>query len=218
MAFFGIWIGAVLTLLVLSYLIADTLLFRLAQALFVGVAIGYGMTLVIHRVLLQGVIEPLLTGGPEALVLLAPLVLGFLLLFKSRSGGELWSVLGNVPLGYLFGVGAALALGGALVGTLAPQFAATTALSFKSGNPLDLVNNVLILFGTLGTLLAFRFTTGFPGPLRVWSAVGHFWGGLGRLFLMAALGALLAGALTARVSILVSQVYFLLHDWLGIVH
>jgi hypothetical protein len=54
-----------------------------------------------------------------------PLVLGLLLF--TRIGGQRFSWLANIPLALLFGVGGALAVGGALVGTLGPQLLDTAA-------------------------------------------------------------------------------------------
>ncbi len=224
----GILVGAILTLLVFSYLIHDTFLFRLAQALFVGVGLGYGSSLIIHRVILQGIIQPAVDElSPTFFVRLATLEVGawlrllllllaFLLavsmvVFNLYKRGEFATVVGNMSLAYLFGVGAALALVGALSGTLVPQLQAATNLpSISSGDVFGTLNGLLILFGTLGALLAFRFASGFQSqPLSAYAAVAYWWGRIGRGFIFIALGALFASAFIARVSVLISQIYFL---------
>lgn len=215
----GVWLAAILTLLVLSYLIRDTFLFRLAQCLLVGTAIGFGSAVVLRSVVWDRLLVPLLDDAiffwRNSWPLFIPLVLGLLLLTKlsPTSGG-----LGNVSLGYLFGVGAALAIGGALNGALMPQLRATVMAFPPTSGLENWVNSILILVGTLGALLAFQFTKGFnSGPLRAYSALASAWGRVGTTFIMVAFGAIFANMVTARVSTLVGQLYFLLHDWLGVI-
>lgn len=215
----GVWLASVLTLLVLSYLIRDTFLFRLAQSLLVGTAIGYGSAVVLRTVVWDRLLVPLLEDSfalwRNTWPLFIPLILGLLLLMKlvPNSGS-----LGNVSLGYLFGVGSALAIGGALSGALMPQLRSTVMAFPPSPGLGNWLNGGLILIGTLGALLAFRFTTGFSlAPLRAYAVLASAWGRVGTAFIMVAFGAIFANMVTARVSSLVGQLYFLLHDWLQLV-
>jgi hypothetical protein len=215
----GVWLAALLTLLVGSYLVRDSFLFRLAQGLLVGTAIGYFSAVALRTVVWDKLLVPLLLDSvflwKNTWDLFIPLVLGLLLLARLVPG---WNGLGKISLGYLFGVGAALAIGGALSGALVPQLR-TMILSFPPQPGLEnWINNLLIVVGALGALLAFRFTTGLgSGPLRAYSRLAVVWGRLGTAFIMVAFGAIFANTATARVSTLVGQMYFLLHDWLGIV-
>jgi hypothetical protein len=211
----GVAVGAILTLLVFSYLIHDTFLFRLAQAVFVGVAIGYGASLIIQNIILKSLVLPLLNGEPDSVFLLVPLVLGILLfVFNLNKRGEFRSLMGNLPIAYLLGVGAALALVGALSGTLIPQFLRAIESVRRSGNLLEVVNGLIMLIGTAGALLAFRFTTNFQQqPLRLYASIARVWGGIGRGFIFITLGALFASVLTARVSVLIGQLYFVINDF-----
>lgn len=211
----GVAVGAILTLLVFSYLIHDTFLFRLAQAVFVGVAIGYGASLIIQNIILKSLVLPLLNREPDSVFLLVPLVLGILLfVFNLDKRGEFRSLMGNLPIAYLLGVGAALALVGALSGTLIPQFLRAIESVRRSGNLLEVVNGLIMLIGTAGALLAFRFTTNFQQqPLRLYASIARVWGGIGRGFIFITLGALFASVLTARVSVLIGQLYFVINDF-----
>lgn len=211
----GVWVGAILTLLVFSYLLGDTPLFRLAQAVFVGVAVGYAVTVAVYFILLPRLVMPLVSDPAGNWPLFIPLVLGLLLLLKLRTA---WSPFGNVPIGFLFGVGSALAIGGALSGTLLPQIIATMP-SFSLSQSWDiLLGNALLVVGTIGAFLSFRFATGAERPtLRALDALGRGWGYLGRWFILVAFGAIFAGTAVSRISILIGRVYYLLHDWLPIV-
>jgi hypothetical protein len=215
----GVWLAALLTLLVFSYLIGDSFLFRLAQSLLVGTAIGYGSAVVLRTVVWDRLLVPLLEDSAflwkNNWPLFVPLILGLLLLSKLVANSN---AIGNISLGYLFGVGAALAIGGAMGGALLPQLR-SMILSFPPAPGIDnWINNSLIVVGTLGALLAFRFVTR-PGlgPLRAYSSFATAWGRIGSAFIMVAFGAMFANTVTARVSTLAGQMYFLLHDWLRIV-
>jgi hypothetical protein len=205
----GVWIGAILTLVVFSYLLGDTPLFRIAQAIFVGVAIGYAITAAVYLILIPKLLDPLILDPVTNLYLVVPLVLGLLLLSKLRAA---WAPIGNLSIAFLFGVGSALALGGALSGVLVPQLAATLV-------PLNSLENVLLVVGTLGALLSFRFVQLQTTRLgaRTVEALGRGWETIGRWFVWMALGALFASLAVSRISILVNRVYFLLHDWLQVV-
>jgi hypothetical protein len=206
----GIWVGAILTLLVFSYLLGDTPLFRIAQAIFVGVTIGYAATAAIYLILIPYLIVPWYSDPVASTYLvIPPLILGVLLLAKVRPA---WASLGDFSIAFLFGVGSALALGGALGGTLLPQLSATTI-------PLVSLENVILVIGTIGALLSFRFVIAQQprAGTRVLELVGRGWGAIGRWFILIAFGAIFASTAISRVSILVNRIYFLLHDWLQVI-
>ena len=211
----GIWVGAVLTLFVFSYLLGDNPLFRLAQAVFVGVAVGYAVNVAVYLVLLPRLLEPLALDFEQGWPLFIPLILGLLLLLKVRAA---WAPLGNISIAFLFGVGAALAIGGALNGLLVPQVAATV-LSVSPLQSLDtFIGNCLLVFGTIGALLSFRFVIAQRQLMgRGLEVLARGWARAGKWFIMIAFGAIFADTAVSRISILVRRVYFLLHDWLGLV-
>ncbi len=112
-------ISFLLTLMVLSYLIGDNPLFRVAIYIFIGVSAGYVAAIAWHQVLYPRLFLPLLPASlGERLLLIIPLVLGLLLLLKlsPRTASA-----GTLPMAFLVGVGAAVAIGGAVLGTLFPQ-------------------------------------------------------------------------------------------------
>jgi hypothetical protein len=215
----GVWVGAILTLLVFSYLLHDTPLFRIAQAIFVGVAVGYAVTVAVRSVLIPLLFEPMVTTvfvkGDVPWLYFVPLILGLLLFTKLRAD---WASLGNPSIAFLFGVGSALAIGGALSGALLPQLKASiVSLSPTLGG--GTVNNLLLLIGTVGAFLSFRFIipTGNRAPLRALDVVARAWGRVGRWFILVAFGAIFADTAVSRISILIGRFYYLLHDWLQVV-
>ena len=217
----GTLVALVLSVMVYCYLGKDIpilyAIYRIAAYAFVGVALGYGAVMAWH-----GVLAPrlLLRLGSGEWAYLVPLVLCLLLLSRiSRSA----SGVGNLTIAFLFGVGAALAVGGALVGTLIPQIDATAqSLNPASyeGQALDAgtlainyaVDALLVVIGTVSTLLYFHFTAKRGGQ-RFAGIRGRglqVIAGFGRVFIMFTLGALFAVAAISRISLLVDRVRFLI--------
>ena len=204
----GLVVGAVLTLLIFSYLLDDNPLYRLALHLFVGALVGYSFGIVLRDVLVRMVLTELLTN-PLGVVI--PVVLGLLLLF---TGFPRHAYVGNLSVAYLVGVGAAVALSGALLGTLVPQVGATgRALSMASAaSPrAGLLDGLLIVVGTVCTLMVPTFTARKQGGLAgAWAQLVRLVAGIGRIFLIVALGIAFAGALTASLSIFIGRIQYLL--------
>ena len=210
-------VGLILTLMIFSYLIGDSPLFRIAVYLFIGGASGYAATVVWHQVLVPKLFAPLQTGNPNQLLLIAiPLVLCLSLLAK-LSPRISW--IGSIAMAILVGVGAAAAVGGALLGTLIPQAqAAMAALDFRSAASgadalLGVVEGVVMLAGTTFTLASFHFgasraADGTVKRNRILEIIA--W--VGRLFIAITLGVLFAGvymsALTAMIERLSSIINF----------
>ena len=210
----GPFIAAILTLMVFSYIFGDNVLFKLAAHIFVGVAIGYAIIIIWYQVF-----TPLFNS--DNLLSAAPaFLLCLLLLLKIRPiQGGLSNTLGGMVLAFIVGAGAALAVGGALFGTLTPQIAATANISFNlndyqspetGADSVGLLNNIIIVLGTVGTLFYFTFAVRAPGPLGgLREALVRFFAGMGRLMIIFTLGALFANTVSSRVALLVSRLQFL---------
>jgi hypothetical protein len=211
----GTIIAAILTFMVWSYLLGDNPAFRIAEHLFVGIAVGYAVVVAWFNV-----VQPALFGAvaPQSPALAAvPLILCLLLMAKVRPA---WSAVGNIAVAFLVGVGAALAVGGALFGTLGPQVAATASLSLDPADYGDtqpalaspfLWQNLAVLVGTVGTFFYFTFNTQPQGPLGGFrETFTRFWSGIGRWVIMMMLGALFANTVTSRIALLIGRVQWLL--------
>jgi hypothetical protein len=203
--FIWVWMAALLTIMVYSYLLGDNPLYRLAEHVFIGSSVAYAVVVVIHGVLGPLLLAPLISGEMgERLLAAVPLVLGLLLWAKLKTS---WAWLGNFSVAFLLGVGAALAIGGALLGSLLPQVRATSNAIDLSG----LGNGLIIVIGTLSTLLYFHFVTGAEGGLSgIGAGFVRAWARFGRWFIMIAFGAIFANTVMARISLLIGRVQFLL--------
>ncbi len=214
----GLVVGAVLTLLIFSYLLSDNALYRWALALVVGAAVGYAAAIAVRFVSHEWVARGdaalrTATGQIEvsSLTTVLSLLLGCLLLFKgftsSRFLGRL-SVVGNIPLGYLVGAGAAVAVSGALMGTIMPLALATGEGVRLEHGLLPLVQGVIALVTTIVTLLV------FSTQARRWQGVEVERPGwrqglqqIGEALIAVALGAVFAGALSSALTALVMRLW-----------
>jgi hypothetical protein len=220
--FIGTLIAALLTVMVLSYLIGDNLLFRLATYLFIGVASGYAGSIAFHNVLSPGLIEPFFSRNlgeifaPTSIVtLIVPWILVLLLILKVSPATARF---GGLPVAIMVGVGAAVIVGGGITGTLIPQsLASMDSLDPGAQAPLTgeqgierIINVVIMLLGTISTLVYFRFSarrqpSGEPSRSRI-SQVLAF---IGRMFIAVTFGVMYAGALAATVVVLAERMEFL---------
>ncbi|MCJ7623592.1 MAG: hypothetical protein MUO76_08805 [Anaerolineaceae bacterium] len=208
-------VGFFLTLLVFSYVLGDNFLFRLVSYIFIGVAAGYLATLVIYQVLYPRLVLPLIAGSlSERAVAAVPLVLGILLLLKLFP--RLTNV-GSIPMGFLVGIGAAVTIGGAIMGTLFGQIEGSFAsfdlepAGLSSGSPFSQVlEGLLLLLGTVTTLAYFHFgaATRQAGSNERAKWINTL-AKIGQVFIAITLGALFAGVYIAAVTALIDRMDFI---------
>ncbi len=218
----GTIVALILSLFVFSYLLGDNVLYRIAQSLFVGVAIGYAVVVAFHNVLAPKLLSPLVASiesgdWTRALLLGIAGLLGLLLLTHPVRS---MSWLGSVSVAFLLGVGAALAIGGALLGTLLPIANASASVAGpvdRYGPGLGLFSTIVLLVGTLGVLVYFQFTSssGVRGGSAL-QAIVRVWGRLGRWFILIAFAAILATAFMSRLSILSDRIQFFWDSLVGL--
>jgi len=206
-------ISCILTIMVLSYLVGDNPLFRVAVFIFVGVSAGYVGAVALYQVILPKVIMPLVNDPRANLALLMPILLSLLLLAKIFPR---ISWLGSASMAFMVGVSAAVAIAGALIGTIVPQFIAAIAPfgledSTGVGSIIEnLAEGAIMLLGTVTTLAYFHFGvktsasgTGSTNPvMRVLGLIGQF-------FIAVTFGVLFTGAYAAAVSALIGRMYFI---------
>lgn len=200
-------IAVVLTIMVLSRILGDNPLFRVAQYLFVGVSLGLAFVVAYYQVL-RPTVASLTSGGAGNLALYGiPLLLGLLLFPRITQRQEL-SWLANIPLALIFGVGASLAVGGAIAGTLLPQI--LDSARPVGGDTVQMVGVVVLALGTVLTLSAFYYTVPQDRPAGRLVAAGAL---IGHWLLMIAFGFFFASALQTYLSALTERLSFLL-QWI----
>jgi hypothetical protein len=220
----GVIIGFVLTILVLSYIIGDNFLFRLAISIFVGAASGYAAVLILYNVIWYQVLVPVIqvfsTGDMQSLLTYAirvvpAVILGIWMMTKAsprlaRSGTPV--------LAFLTGVGAATVVAGAVRGTIFPQVGATINLLNSQAAPQEFgnlagwfINGLVVLVGTVTTLIYFQFgmkrhEEGVPVQRSV---ILDYLSTAGQGFIVITLGVLFAGVYVAALATLIDRVRYL---------
>jgi hypothetical protein len=207
----GLFAGLILSLMVFSYLLGDNFLYRLAVYILVGLAAGFIAVVTVESVLLPWFNTTLLHGdapiGTRALGIV-PVILGMLLLLKSspRLGR-----LGNLAIAFIVGVGAAVAVVGAVSGTLLPLAGATGSSVYA-----NLLNGFIIVIGTISTLFYFRYLARRePGGEIQQSLPVRFVRGVGKAFIVTTLGVVYAGAIVTGLTIFSERVAFILARFTG---
>lgn len=203
-------IAFLFTVVVLSYLVGDNPLFRIAIYIFVGVSAGYVAVVAWWQVLWPNLLVPLVTGSStQRIALLVPLLLGAMLLMKSRPS---LTRLGMPAMGLLVGVGAAVAMAGAVSGTLLPQVNATIGAfdARKFTSVESFVDAVFILVGLIATLAYFHFTARAnpDGSVRRFRAI-ELAAYAGSLFIAITLGVVFAGIYSAALTAFIERLHFL---------
>ncbi len=199
-------IGFLLTVMILSYIIGDGPVFRIAIYIFIGVSAGYVTVVAIYQVLLPGFLGFFdSSASPVARVLLIfPLLLGGLMLMKISPR---LSTLGAPATAYIVGVSAAAAVGGAVLGTILPQVgAAAESVSVRNSGG-SVINGLIMLVVTVFTLAYFQFGAqrqpdGTIQRNRILETIA--W--VGGIFVALTLGALFAGVYSAALTALVERV------------
>ncbi|HUS17625.1 MAG TPA: hypothetical protein VM536_21730 [Chloroflexia bacterium] len=206
----GYILAALLTLMVFSYLLGNNPLYRLVQHIFVGVSVGYATLLLLGNVLIPQLYDFAANpGGLAGWLVGLPLLLGAILLLRLRpatgvGGMALPAVLGSLVLNIAVSTAAALAIGGALTGTLVPQMADT--MRPLAGAPADLIGNLIVVLGVVASLFYFQFSVRAGGTR---APAGALVASTGRWFIIIGLGAALGSLTGSFVSALVERVDFL---------
>lgn len=202
-------LGAVLTVMVFSYLLGDNFLYRIAIHLFVGASAGYLLIVSIESILVPWITLAFSDGFTSGTFVagMIPILVGVLLLFKTSPR---LSRFGNIGLAFVMGVGAAVALWGAVAGTLLPV-AGGVAMAFTPSNLLD---GIILLVGTVSVLVYFTYIgRRLPNGATTQSEPVRLIGLVGRGFIVVTLGATYAlvilSALTVFTGVLVNRLLVL---------
>lgn len=201
-----IWLAAILTLFIFSYLWKENPLFRLAEHILVGIAAGYLLTIYWHNILRPNMWLPLTTDFRQNFFLLIPMGLALMMFFrlsKKYDWVSFW------PMAFLIGF-SGLAIPSIIDANMLAQIRATVNVPLN-GHYSSMLNGFTILTGTFACLTYFYFSSPPSGIIRRISTFGSF-------FLMISFGAAFGLTVMARISLLIGRLMFLFRDWLGIIH
>ena len=220
----GNWLAALFTLCILSFLYGDNPLYKLAEAVFVGVSAGYWMVVGFWTGIVQNLFSKLapdlirsslLPGLPESqeqeFIYLFPLLLSVLMLMRlSPVGG--W--ISRWALAFFIGATAGIRLLGYLQSDFLRQIQSTMLpLVVVGAQGFDFsasLQNLTIVVGVLSCLTYFFFSIEHKGVV----------GGVSRLgiwFLMITFGAGFGYTVMGRIALMAQRLEFLADDWLWII-
>ncbi|MBF6614220.1 MAG: hypothetical protein IVW55_13930 [Chloroflexi bacterium] len=205
-------VAGLLTLMVFSYLLGANPLWRLAQSLFVGVSVGYVtlviLTQVIAPYIARAIVPPSNTPATDRWLAVVPIALGLLLLLRIAFPSA-WPT--SFGLNIVVVVGSALAIGGALAGSIIPQALDTMRLlDFTNLDAPTIardIGDIVLVLGVICALAYFAFGArpngDRPAPIRAVSATG-------RWVLVVSFGAILGSLATTFYAALIERLQFLL--------
>ena len=198
---FATIIAGLLTLAILTFLYRDNPIYKMAEHLLIGVSIGYVLVITWSNTLMDTLFEPLVEG--EAFWLIIPLLLGLLMFARFVKGGE---KLSKIPIGFMIGSGAGVAIPAMLYNRTLKQLSATIVpLTSESGLP-DFTG-IVVVVGVLSTLSYFYFSREHKGMMGGSAKVGTW-------FLMIFFGTTFGYTVMSRMSTFIGRMEFLLTDFL----
>ena len=230
----GIWIAALLTLGIFSFLVRDNPFYKVVESILIGVSAAYWMlvafwsTLVpdlfaklapdlVRATMLPG-LAPSEHPGKDFLLALIPLALGIMLLWRLAPRGAWIAVW---PLAVVIGTCAGMRLTASIEADFMAQIAATmkplvaytssSAEGAAVGSTFDLGGTLAGILGVVGVitvLVYFFFSLEHKGVVGKTARVGVW-------FLMITFGAAFGFTVMGRITLLVGRFDFLFNDWLG---
>ena len=192
----GIWLSAIGTLAIFSFLYKDNPLYRATEQILVGLSVGYLIVMTFQSTLIPRVVEPVRSLEPWGFVSAI-----WVLLMWTRLSAK-YNYISRWPLAIIVGAGAGLSIPAMLKARIIAQLGAT----IKPDITIDVIIGAV---GVISTLSYFYFTRPQTGPFRAASK-------LGTLYLMVFFGATFGYTIMSRLSLLIGRTEFLLGSWLGI--
>lgn len=191
-----VWVAALCTLAVYSYLYKENVFYRLAEYTLVPLYTAYSIALSVHNYLIPYWKQYVMEEKQYYFVVTG--ILGLLMYFKYAPSKYQWLARYPVAAYVGWGLGAVLAR--------EPRPAMTQAIDTM--RKLNTVNNVLFFVMFLCAMTYFFFTVGKNSKtLRVTSKIGRY-------VMMVAFGAAFGNTVQGRISLFLNRLSFLLVDWL----
>ncbi|MDO9578654.1 MAG: hypothetical protein Q7J16_12290 [Candidatus Cloacimonadales bacterium] len=188
------FVAAFFTLSIFSFLYKDNPFYKFAEAMFVGVTMGYAIPLVYYNTFIPFVYRPIFIE--HNFIILIPALMGSLYIFRFSKN---LSWLSRYPI--VFGM--------AIIGMGVPlSMHAYVLVQMRIAMmPIDNINTFIIFVGTITILLYFFFSKAHKGVYGKITNIG-IW------YMMVGFGASFGYTVMARISLLIGRIQFLMGDWL----
>jgi hypothetical protein len=221
----GLWFAAILTLAILSFLIGDNPIYKVAESMLIGVSAGYWMVLGFWSTIVPNLLKPLapqlvrdwaLPSIPADATTewsaLVPLALGIMLLWRLAPWGG-W--IATWPIAFIVGTTAGLKLISFTQADLLAQASASMVPLYVTGPDGSWqagasIGNLVLVVSLVSVLVYFLFSVEHRGAI----------GGISRLgvwVLMITFGAAFGFTVMGRITLLAQRFGFLFDDWLWLI-
>ncbi|MGI6163621.1 MAG: hypothetical protein ACOYEQ_06810 [Bacillota bacterium] len=193
-----IWVAAICTLAVYSYLYKENPLYRIAEYSLVALYTSYQISRYVHSYIKPYFKQYVIEEKQYYFYLMG--FFGLLLYFRYAPAKYTW--IARYPIAAYVGWG----LGYNLIRLPRPVMTQVADAMRK----LDSVNNILFFLMFLAVMSYFFFTTGKQSKFIQGS------GRIGRYIMMVGFGTAFGNTVQGRISLFLNRLSFLLTDWLGI--
>ena len=204
-----VWIAAILTLAIFSFLYRENPFYRIAEHLYVGLSNGYAITFYWHRILMPNLITPV-AHNPNVwtkIWLIAIAIIGAL--YFTRFIPKIsWLI--RIPISILLGYSCGMSIPRSVDAEIIRQLKATIITRGQLAHWDTALWAIIILVGVIATISYFYFSAERKGALKSISYVGI-------VFIMVGFGASFGYTVMARISLFIGRLQFLLGDWLGLI-
>lgn len=198
-----VWIGVFFTLGIYSILYRENFWFRIAESMYLGVAVGYGVAFDLRylRTQWEGRWS---ASGPMMILYALSILIGLLWYFRFARP---YFYLYRIPLAIIVGTGIGMALKTVVFSQFLDQIVAQASVPFwVAGDALGTVNNLLVIIMVPSVLLYFWFTGGGRrdrGPMMVIDRIARY-------TMMAGFGSAYGYTVLTRYSLFIGRSQFLL--------
>lgn len=229
----GTMIAAAITVAVMSQLYKDNPLFKLAEHMLVGCALGYGLMITWYSMWVNEIIPGLSTistygwraftqpmkvaaeaGQPQALGVWSVILPGILGLGMYSRLNKKYAWISRFPFALMIGFGVGMAIPNEIAANLLQQLKPMMVdlLHDAEGHFNILANwqEILIFIGVMSTLMYFFFSIEHKGAVGAISKVGIY-------FVMIAFGASFGYTVMGRLSLLIGRISYLFQDWIPLI-
>jgi len=203
-----VWLAALLSLAIFSYLYKENPVFRFAEHLFTGLSVGYYIVLYYNNYAIPYIVIPL---SEHRWITLIPMALGMMYLFRFIPK---LNYLILIPIAISLGFGSGMSIPLTIEADVLKQVQGTmidTSMMKNIWDPQNgLIAGILILVGVVSSISYFYFSREHKGALKVSANLG-IW------FVMIGFGATFGYTVMARVSLLIARMQFLFTDWIHLI-
>lgn len=220
----GIWVAAIMTLCIFSFLYGDNPFYKFAEAIVVGVSAAYWMVVGFWTTIVPNLLGNLFPAWTQSwalpgispvwqsenLIYIVPLILGIMLLMRLSPKGN-W--IARWPLAFIIGATAGLRLIGFIQADFLNQVRISIVPLVVIGERIQwgpTIANVIMLLSVLSCLVYFFFSIEHKGVVGKVARVG-IW------VLMITFGAAFGFTVMGRIALLAIRFEFLFDDWLWLI-